>query len=54
MNFLKRLYSEEDGQALTEYGLVLAIVVIAVIVILGLLKDKIVAMFQKVVDALSI
>jgi len=47
MEFIK----EEDGQALSEYGLVLGIIVIAAIVVLTALKDQIVAMFQNVVDA---
>lgn len=50
MNFLR----EEDGQALSEYGLVLGIIVIAIIAILTALKDQLVALFQKVVDALKI
>ncbi len=51
---LKRFVKEEKGQALSEYALILAIIVIAVIVILVALKDQIVALFQKIVDALSV
>ncbi|MFZ5353631.1 MAG: Flp family type IVb pilin [Bacillota bacterium] len=54
MGLLKKLFNDESGQALSEYGLVLGIVVIAVIVTLGLLKDKIIAMFQKILDALVV
>jgi pilus assembly protein Flp/PilA len=31
MNLLKRLYRDEEGQALVEYGLILALVAVAVI-----------------------
>lgn len=51
---LKRLFSEEDGQSLSEYALVLAVIVIAVIAILATLKDQIVALFQKIIDALKL
>jgi len=51
---LKRLVKEEDGQALSEYALILAVVAIAAIVILVALKDQIVALFQKVIDALKL
>jgi Flp pilus assembly pilin Flp len=51
---MKRLWMEEEGQSLSEYALILAIVVIAVIAILIALKDQIVALFQKIIDALQI
>ncbi len=54
MKLLKALWKDEKGQALSEYGLVLGIVVIAVIVVLTTLKDKIIALFNKISEALSI
>lgn len=51
---MKRFLVEEDGQALSEYALILAIIVIAVIAILIALKEQILALFQKVIDALQI
>lgn len=54
MEIIKRLWKDEQGQALSEYGLLLGVVVIAVIVVLTLLKDRLVAIFQKIADALSI
>ncbi|MEA4963554.1 Flp family type IVb pilin [Lutispora sp.] len=54
MKMMINLLKDEKGQALSEYGLVLGIVVIAVIAILGVLKDKIISLFQKIADALSI
>lgn len=54
MSLFSKLFKDEGGQALSEYGLVLGIIVIAVIASLTLLKDKIVALFQKIADALSI
>lgn len=51
---LKRLLMEEEGQSLSEYALVLAVIVIAVIAILATLKDQIIALFQKIITALKI
>ena len=46
--------NNKRGQGLTEYVLILALVVIGVIAILGLLSGRLQALFQKVVDALTI
>lgn len=54
MKSLVSFWQDEGGQALSEYGLVLGIVVIAAIVVLTTLKDKIIALFGKISDALSI
>jgi len=44
---------EEEGQTLIEYGLIIALISIAVIVVLGLFGPQLNAIFQSVVDALS-
>ena len=46
--------NNKRGQGLTEYVLILALVVIGVIAILGLLSGRLQTLFQKVVDALTI
>jgi pilus assembly protein Flp/PilA len=51
---LVRFWKEEEGQALSEYGLILGIVAIAAITALGLMKDKIVAVFNKIAESLNI
>lgn len=48
MELMRRLVKDESGQALSEYGLVLGLVVIAVIGSLVAFKDKITAMFTKI------
>ena len=50
----KRLLKEEEGQALSEYALILGIVVIAVVAILVVLREKIIAIFQNIANALTI
>ena len=54
MKLLKKIWEEDRGQALSEYGLVLGVIAIAVIASLTLLKDKLVALFNKIANALSI
>jgi pilus assembly protein Flp/PilA len=41
MNFLKKLWKEEEGQDLTEYGLLLVLVALAAIGSMGVLADAI-------------
>jgi pilus assembly protein Flp/PilA len=49
-----RLQAErEDGQAMVEYGLILALVSIAAIVVLGFIGTDVTAVFQSVDDALT-
>lgn len=52
MTMLKKLWSEERGQGMTEYGLILALLVIGVIAVMVTMGPKLVANFQKVSDTL--
>jgi pilus assembly protein Flp/PilA len=47
MNKIKRLVKEEQGQGMTEYGLVLGLIAVAVVTILITLRGNIVALFTK-------
>lgn len=49
---LKSLWKEERGQGMTEYGLILALLVIGVIAVLVVMGPKLVAKFQNVSDNL--
>jgi pilus assembly protein Flp/PilA len=42
-----------EGQGMVEYALILVLVAIAALVVLGLLGDAIVDVFQEVVDTLT-
>lgn len=44
---------EEEGQTLIEYGLIIALISIAVITVLGLFGPQLNAIFQSVVTALQ-
>ena len=46
--------NNKRGQTLVEYALILLLVVIVVVGVVALLGDKIQAVFQKIVDALTL
>lgn len=49
---LKRLFRDEEGQGMVEYGLIIALVAIVVIVVLTAMGGKLQSTFQGVVDKL--
>ncbi|WLD93937.1 Flp family type IVb pilin [Alkalihalobacillus sp. AL-G] len=53
MNKLKGLVVEEQGQGMTEYGLVLGVIAVAVVGTLVLLKGEIVEMFDAALAAIE-
>ncbi|MBM7660303.1 pilus assembly protein Flp/PilA [Bacillus mesophilus] len=53
MKKLKALVTEEQGQGMTEYGLVLGIIAVAVVGFLVTLRGEITAMFQDAVTTVQ-
>ncbi|MDC3413651.1 Flp family type IVb pilin [Aquibacillus sp. 3ASR75-11] len=53
MNKLKGLFTEEQGQGMTEYALVLGVIAVGVVTIIITLGDTIKDQFQKVIDKLT-
>ena len=53
INKIKSLFVEEEGQGMTEYGLVLGIIAIGAIVALIALRDQIGTLIQNVKTNLS-
>lgn len=53
MKKLKALFSEEEGQGMTEYGLVLGVIAVAVVGLLVLLRGQIYTMFKSLTDAIT-
>lgn len=49
---LKGLFLEEEGQGMTEYGLILGLIAVGVIAALILLGEEIASFFQGLVDEL--
>lgn len=50
---VKRLWRQEEGQALAEYGLILALIAVAALIALGALGSNISNKLQKVADEVS-
>lgn len=53
MNWFKRLWKEEDGQAMTEYGLLVGLIAIAVIAVLVFLGPALADLFQQILDEIN-
>ena len=52
MDFLRRLMVEEDGQGMTEYGLILALVSVVVIGVLIIMGEELEIIFDNVLSGL--
>lgn len=52
-NYIEGLLRREEGQTLTEYALILVLIAIVVIVVLGLLGDRIQSVFSQITSALE-
>lgn len=50
---MKALFTEEQGQGMTEYGLVLGVIAVAVVGLLAVLRDEIVEMFDTITTAVT-
>jgi pilus assembly protein Flp/PilA len=53
INKMRNLVVAEEGQGMTEYGLVLGVIAIAVVGVLVTMRGKIVALFQNANTALD-
>lgn len=53
INFFRSLFKDESGQGMIEYGLIIALIAVVVIVALTALGPKIRDMFNGVGDALD-
>jgi pilus assembly protein Flp/PilA len=53
VNKLKGILIEEKGQGMTEYGLVLGLIAVAVVATLVLLRNEIINIFQDAVTAVQ-
>ena len=53
MDLIKRFWTDESGQGLTEYALVLALISIGLIAVLIVFRDAIGRVFDRIVDVLD-
>ena len=54
MVMLKRFFYEEDGQGMVEYGLIIALIAVAVIAVLGLMGDGLNDIFDAINEKLVV
>ncbi|MBS4197905.1 Flp family type IVb pilin [Lederbergia citri] len=52
MEKIKALIFGEEGQGMTEYGLVLGLIAVGVVAVLIIMRDQIIALFNRAVDAI--
>jgi pilus assembly protein Flp/PilA len=53
MKKMKALLTEEQGQGMTEYGLVLGLIAVGAVAVLLVMKDQIVKLFTDAKNALT-
>lgn len=53
MNLVKRLWKEEEGQGMVEYGLIIALISVVAIALLTDIGTNLQTKFQSVKDALT-
>ncbi|PYZ97033.1 Flp family type IVb pilin [Alteribacter lacisalsi] len=53
MNFLKNFWKDESGQALSEYGVILGIVLVGVITVIIAFRDQIQNVFETIINSLN-
>ena len=49
MELLKNLLTEEEGQGMAEYALVLGVIAVGVVAVLGLFGTEIIAVFNDII-----
>lgn len=53
MEFLKRLWNDEEGQGMVEYALIIALIAIVLVVALQSLEGGIAGVFEEIVSAFN-
>jgi len=53
MEMFKNLITEEEGQGMAEYALILGVLAVGIVAILVIFGDAIVAAFQSVIDSFT-
>lgn len=54
MKFISRLFNDESGATAVEYGLIAALISVAIVFAVGAVGDQLVAVFEKILTDLTI
>lgn len=54
MKLLQRLWKEESGQGLVEYGLLVGLIVVIVIFVLAIFRTNLVTLFEDIGDKITL
>lgn len=54
MKFITRLLKDESGTTAVEYGLIAALISVAIVTVIGLVGDNLVAVFTRIQNELAI
>lgn len=54
LTFIRSFLRDEEGQAMVEYALIIALIAIAVIVVIGVASGSIQAIFTRIAQALNL
>jgi pilus assembly protein Flp/PilA len=52
-DLMRRFWTDESGQGLTEYALIIALVSVGLILVLGLFRDELEAVFNRIIEELE-
>ena len=53
MNFLKKMFRDQSGQGMVEYGLIIALIAVVVIGVVTLMGGQLQAIFGQILEALG-
>ena len=53
MNFLKKMFRDQSGQGMVEYGLIIALIAVVVIGVVTLMGGQLEAIFERILIALG-
>jgi len=53
LNIIERLISEEEGQGMTEYALVLGVIAIGAVAVITIFRDKVTALWTTITDEIA-
>ncbi|HHP50709.1 MAG TPA: Flp family type IVb pilin [Moorella mulderi] len=54
LNLAKRIWADEEGQSMVEYGLILALIAVVAIAVLAAIGQKVKSTYEKVYEGIKV